>query len=495
MPVTDVALARLAANVSVTTFATGLQKPRGLAVTPQGDFLVVERGAYHDACITVLWDSDGDGVSSDAERERCIASAGLLNHGIALFGGYLFASSDTTVYRWEFHERNKTSLPRAENRRVIVQGIAHGADGSDLGADQGHETRTLAFDHRGRLFISVGSNGNVDDDSFRSRVRGPFVGLAAAGAVTATFNDGGVWADGLRNEVGLAFDAKGVLWGVENGADNLNRDDIGGDVHNENPGEELNRLDKPGAFYGYPRCWSEHTLAAPHGLGRTTQWAWPSFMPGTTDEWCRDANNVVPPAMVMPAHTAPLGITFFGAPEAHRPAANESACTLTMHAGGAFPCAWRGDAFVALHGSWNRQPPVGYSVVRLPFDGDAPTGEVIPLFEHGGSGAAWPGGRTTGMRPVDIRFDQQGRLMFTSDRSGELMRLQFEGGALPDASGEKTADALPAGVVVVIVAVAACAAALTALGLVARAMAARARPAGAASDAKGRAHHVNEAGA
>ena len=49
------------------------------------------------------------------------------------------------------------------------------------------------------------------------------------------FSLGEVFADGLRNEVGLAFDAHGVLWGVENGADNLVRDDLGGDIHNDNP--------------------------------------------------------------------------------------------------------------------------------------------------------------------------------------------------------------------------------------------------------------------
>ena len=51
------------------------------------------------------------------------------------------------------------------------------------------------------------------------------------------FDDGEVFADGLRNEVGLAFDKSGVLWGVENGADNLYREDLGGRIHNENPAE------------------------------------------------------------------------------------------------------------------------------------------------------------------------------------------------------------------------------------------------------------------
>ena len=89
--------------------------------------------------------------------------------------------------------------------------------------------RTLAFDAEGKwLYVSIGSNGNVDGDSFRSRIRrfdiSTYVNQPFA------YNDGEIFADGLRNEVGLAFDSYGDLWGVENGADNLYRSDLGGDM-------------------------------------------------------------------------------------------------------------------------------------------------------------------------------------------------------------------------------------------------------------------------
>ena len=316
---TDFSIALLAPELRADTIASGLLAPRGLLVSPGGDYLVLERGS---ACVTIVYGQDDKQGGKDAaaaspplpaDRLRCVATANNLNHGLAMWGGYLFASSDTTVYRWPWRERQVL-----ENRRVVIEGIAYGADGSDLGAEHGHATRTLAFDRSGRLFVSVGSLGNVDGDSHRSRVR-VFDGRAAADAAAVRFNEGMVWADGLRNEVGLAYDARGTLWGVENGADNLNRADVGGDVHNDNPGEELNRLDQPGAYFGYPRCWSEHTLATAHARGAGTQWAWPSFQPDTTDAWCREPANVHPPAMVMPAHTAPLGLAFFGASDAHLP--------------------------------------------------------------------------------------------------------------------------------------------------------------------------------
>ncbi len=85
-----------------------------------------------------------------------------------------------------------------------------------------------------------------------------------------------VFVDGLRNEVGLAFDANGILHGVENGADQLNRPDLGGDIHNGNPAEEMNRFNRPaGTHYGYPYCFSTHNLA---GYSPNTQFAWPSFL-------------------------------------------------------------------------------------------------------------------------------------------------------------------------------------------------------------------------
>ena len=92
----------------------------------------------------------------------------------------------------------------------------------------------MAFDEQGRLYVSVGSDGNVDPDSFRSRIR-RFDWGDDSSKFPLDFIEAEVFADGLRNEVGLAFDKFGDLWGVENSADRLVRDDIGGDIHEDNP--------------------------------------------------------------------------------------------------------------------------------------------------------------------------------------------------------------------------------------------------------------------
>jgi glucose/arabinose dehydrogenase len=296
---------------------------------------------------------------------------------------------------------------------VVVRNI--NADGKG-GAPMGHWTRTLAFDASHRLYISVGSYANVDSDSYRARIRRfpAFTDNVPSGGVDFTTAE--VFADGLRNEVGLAFDETGVLWGVENGPDKLYRADLGGDIHEDNPAEELNRFpeSQKGQSWGYPYCFTEYDIPNGKGLGRGTIWAWPSFMGlGTyTDAWCRANTN--PPALAMQGHSAPLGMTFYR----HDAATLASSACRAPSGQGGFPKAWDGDAFVGFHGSWNRDVPTGYKVVRIPITTDPNTGAVtaaspIDILKSEGPGAKW----ASGFRPVDVDFDPCGRLMISSDGS------------------------------------------------------------------------------
>jgi glucose/arabinose dehydrogenase len=328
-----------------------------------------------------------NGVSDSTERV-VLATASGVGHGIALWGDYLYASSSTTVFRWAY-TGGRQALGASQ---TVVSGIPSG----------GHSTRTLIFDGEGNLYVAVGSGSNVDTDSSRARViRYPASALGSA----STLALGEVFADGLRNEVGLALDSRGRVWGVENGVDNLERADLGGDIHNDNPGEELNLFAEPGKFYGYPYCWSEFILAA--GDGPNTQWAHPQFIEdGThTDAWCKNPANVVPPVYSMQAHTAPLDIK--------------------LYQGGAFPSDMNGAAIISFHGSWNRSAATGYKVVRIPFGADGmPSGEPTPLLEYAGAGdkaGDWP------HRPVGIETGLDGRLFITSDASNVVIALGHKG--------------------------------------------------------------------
>lgn len=377
--------ARLPAGFCAWIWASGVSTPRGIEAAPNGDLLVVERGGGR---ISALFDMNGDGTVAMNER-AVLASASGLNHGIALNGGFLYASSATTVYRWPYQPGQRTSLGMAQ---TVITLIPSG----------GHSTRTPAFDREGRLYVSVGSAGNLDPDSSRARIRRFSVANLPAGGMP--FSSGEVFADGLRNEVGLAFDSQNRLWGVENGSDNLSRGDLGGDIHEDNPAEEMNLFAEAGKFYGYPYCWSELALPAGRGRGAGSQWAYPQAMgDGThTDAWCQNPANNVPPRFSMPAHTAPLDIMFYS--------------------GAAFPAAWRGDALVALHGSWNRNMEAGYKVIRVAFANGNPA-RIEPLLEFQGpgdrSGNAWP------HRPVGVRQGKNGEVYVSSDASNAIIAIGY----------------------------------------------------------------------
>ena len=377
------AKASVPAGFCAWEWASGLSTARGITTDEAGNVLVVARG---DSAIIALWDANADGVSGAGERATLVTESGL-NHGIALHEGYLYASSATTVYRWSYNA-DRAPLTGGE---AVVTGIPGG----------GHATRTLALDEA-YLYVSVGSAGNVDENSNRARIRR--FPIAELGGDAVAFDAGEVFADGLRNEVGLRFDAQGRLWGVENGRDRLSRADLGGDIHEDNPAEELNLFTEPGKFYGYPYCWTEYLLPDGVGEGRGTQWADPDPDDTRTDEWCRDTANVVPPVLSMQAHAAPLDLFFYD--------------------GSAFPSSYAGDLFVTFHGSWNRDEPTGYKVVHIPFGTDGmPSGEPVPFLEYGGTGdegAGWP------HRPVGLTTLPNGALLVTSDESNRILAVGYQ---------------------------------------------------------------------
>jgi glucose/arabinose dehydrogenase len=382
-----------------------------------------------------------EGENGDWSR-RTVVSTGILNHGLEFTYStgdnndgegvdddhYLYASSSTTVFRWKMNMDDNilTALTPNDPELVIVNMNADG----EGGAPGGHRTRTLAVDlNNSRLYVSVGSGGNVDRNSFRSRIRRFDISAANLNTVDVLpmdFETGFVFADGLRNEVGLALDRHGVLWGVENSADQLSRSDLGGRKMTENnPAEELNRFPEAtaGSHYGYPYCWTEYRLPDEANVpnsslsGRGTVWAWPAFLDlgVVTDDMCQSPEAYVPPAVAMQAHSAPLGITFYRWTE---PDTRPDHCVGVI----AFPQAMDGFAFIAFHGSWNRAVPTGYKIVYVPMDengnvitsendDDCSTAPVVDLLAHTPPNARWE----DGFRPVDVEFDSCGRLLVSSD--------------------------------------------------------------------------------
>jgi len=366
-------------RLCLSVFANQVVNGRQLAFAPNGDLF-----ALANTQIIALFDTNKDLVIADDERSLFAASvdgAPAFTHSVVFSpdGAFLYASNLTTVYRWAYKAGDHVATGAPE---VVV---------SNMPTD-GHDTRTLVFDAQHRLYVNVGSAGDFDYTpqslALRSMVR-RFTLPATLPAGGLDYAEGEVFASGLRNEVGLTFDSKGRMWGVENGVDALGED---------NPAEELNRLDSPTRFFGHPNCYSEYRMDG--GLGAGSQWAIPAFDNTRTDAWCRDPKNVQRPAAAMPAHWAPLGVT--------------------EYTGGSLP--WQGDLIIASHGSFFRTIPVGRVLARAHLVGDT-VQSITPIVGHGVDGGLEEG--TWDARPVDVRMGSEGALYFTENFSHRILRLGF----------------------------------------------------------------------
>lgn len=230
-----------------------------------------------------------------------------------------------------------------------------------------HWTRTIAFGPDGRLYVSVGSSCNDCEERDPRRAAITRYDADGAGEVRV--------ATGLRNAVGLAFrPGTPELWASVNGRDWLGDD---------RPAEYITRVEA-GGFYGWPYChWEAAGLVADPDLG--------------SSERCQRVSR---PTLLYQAHSAPLGIAFY--------------------TGRQFPAEYRGNLFVALHGSWNRSTPTGYKVIRVRLDGDAPRAEDFAT--------GWLVGQRAWGRPVDLAVGRDGSLFLSDDFQGVVYRITYRGG-------------------------------------------------------------------
>ncbi|KAJ6646156.1 hypothetical protein Bhyg_01367 [Pseudolycoriella hygida] len=372
-----------------------ISRPRQLLLDFAGDILVSSASSR----ISAIRETNHGNGTSTVETTTIVDGTGLaLTHGIAIHDGYLYASSAIRVYRWPY-KPGQFSLINPRTIQTVITNITQ--------TSSGHSTRTLTFDEEGRLYISVGSLANIDTDSYRSRIRRFTI---ANQFLPIPFNNGEIFADGCRNTVGLGWSNSGILYGVDNGADMLNRPDLGGAIWPENPAEEMNKFNLPiNTHYGYPFCWSTYNL---RDYAPRTQFAWPTFLDdGThTDEWCQNPSNNAPPILSMPAHSAPLSIEFFKG--------------VNCGVNGAFPCEAINDAFVAFRGSWHQGVSNGYKVSWYPFDdeGELPTGEVVDVIYSPNATNSC----NSCLRAAGATFNKDGHLIVSGDTTNEIFRVAYD---------------------------------------------------------------------
>ncbi|HJQ84930.1 MAG TPA: PQQ-dependent sugar dehydrogenase, partial [Candidatus Binatia bacterium] len=236
---------------------------------------------------------------------------------------------------------------------------------------QRHPNRTLRFGPDGDLFVSVGSTCNACVEA--SPESAAILRVSPDGARRALF------ATGLRNTIGFGWHPETKeMWGMDHGTDWLG-DDF--------PPEELNRL-REGGHYGWP-----FVNAGGRLLPAKT------FPSGFDAE--RERVRTIEPVLGYTAHAAPMQMTFY--------------------TGTQFPAAYRNDAFVAMHGSWNRRPASGYEVVRVDFEGGRPV--AIAAFLNG---FLIEGGQATFGRPTGIAVARDGALLVADDATGVIYRITYQ---------------------------------------------------------------------
>lgn len=333
------------AGLRVTLYAGGLPNARLLARGPGNDVFV---GSWSAGTVSVLRNPGGG-----ARSPGVVTLLGGLTvpQSVAYHDGLLYVAEEGQVSSWRYN----AATTRATNQRVLVS----------LPIGGRHVTRTVALGPDGSLYVSVGSSCNECVD---------YANRAVVMRYRADGTGGQIFASGLRNAVGLAFQpGRGRLWAADNGQDLLG-DNI--------PTDEVDLL-KQGGNYGWPYCYGngqrDFSVSAPAG-------------------YCARTIN---PVVGLPAHSAPLGIAF--AP------------------GKSLPARYRNGLFVAYHGSESRSQPTGYKVVFIPITGtragtpqDVITG-WLPAGAASG-GAAWG-------RPVGLLMAADGSLLISDDLAGAVYRL------------------------------------------------------------------------
>ncbi|MFC7051229.1 PQQ-dependent sugar dehydrogenase [Hansschlegelia quercus] len=407
---------------SVSVFADGIGHARHLAVAPNGVVYVNNwSGVYYKdkpepnaGFLVALQDKDGDGNAETVERFGGTAAKGSAGGtGLAIHDGKLYAEMDDKIVRFALPADGVA--PRGEPD-VVVSGIPNVGD---------HPMHPFAISKDGELFIGVGSATNSCQPKNRmTGIKGadPCVELETRAGVWRydanktgqTFSPRERYATGLRNGEGLAFDAEGRLFATQHGRDQLA--ESWGKLYTprqgaELPSEEVVLVDKE-ADFGWPYCYYDPTqkklVLAPEYGGDGGKKVGP----------CADKR---PPVAAFPAHWAP----------------ND----MEIYLGDQFPSAYKGGAFVAFHGSWNRAPSPqdGFNVVFQPLKDGKANGDYV-IFADGFAGKIKEPGRAA-HRPAGVAVGPDGSLYISDDQAGRIWRVTYKGN--PSAAIE-AAPAAPA---------------------------------------------------
>ena len=359
---------------TATLFAR-LDHPRRMLVLPNGDIVVAEQKPGHLTLLRPGADNKAEFIERHAERFN-------QPYGLAWREGHILVADQDGIWQVPHTLGNmraghgedrvaadtspakrKPSLNFNGQRLITGKGV--------FGIVRGHANRPLAIDPKsGALFVGVGSSGNI---GIEPEVKATIQRFDRDGGNQSTF------VAGVRNTCGLAVNPEtGDLWAVVQERDGLG-DDLVPDF--------LIRAEN-GSFYGWPYAY-------------TGQHPQPGFAAKNPEKV--QASKI--PDLLFQAHSSALDIVFY--------------------TGAQFPSDYRGDAFVALKGSWNRAEPTGYKVVRVRFRDGRPQGGYEDFMT-----GFWVAGRERAQvwgRPAALAVMYDGALLVADDTSGTIWRVAYGG--------------------------------------------------------------------
>ena len=360
---------RVPAGFAVQVWADGLESPRWLALAPDGAVLLVES---RENRVKRLRDTDGDGVADQTETVATDRNGLDLPMGLAFADGDLFVANTSDVRRFAY-----SATGPLQGQGTVV------TDLPGCGYNQ-HWTRNVVTTPAGdSLYVTVGSESNVDPEPLP---RASVFRMAPDGSGRRTVSFG------LRNPVGLAFHpATGEPYTTVNERDRLG-DGLVPDY--------LTRIGG-GRFFGWP-----YAYLAPENLDPRR------VDGGGRSERPELAARTVTPDVLFEAHSAALGLQFYPTGAS------------TAGAAASFPARYRGGAFVAFRGSWNKSRGTGYKVVHVPFE----NGRAVGSYEDFLTGFLIdPAGPTTWGRPVGLLVLPDGSLLVTEEANGRIYRVSYTG--------------------------------------------------------------------
>lgn len=368
-----------------------------------GDIYVKTRS--EEGGIAALRDTTGDFQADIIERfsDMTLMGDGILwETGMAIHNGYIWASNTEAVYRWPMPE-DGAIVPEGDPE-IVVSGFPE---------QSSHASKSITFDDSGHLYVAVGAPSNNCQQEPRTPgsaghepcpelERQAGVWRFPDDSVGQTQQDGIRYATGIRNIVGLDWNSSdNALYVAQHGRDQLGT--LWPDLYSEEdnaelPAEEILRLTE-GANAGWPYCYYDQ---------RQEQKVLSPEYGGDGEEVGRCA-DYLDPVTAFPGHWAPNDLFFY--------------------TGEQFPERYRGGAFVAFHGSWNRAPlpQEGYKVSFIPSE-DGGLSADYETFADGFAGVEpIPNRSAAEYRPVGLAMGPDGALYISDSQKGCMWRVVYTG--------------------------------------------------------------------